>query len=576
MKAEIKRLQKNKLFLKNTLAVTAVFLLITIILMLLVGYNDIKNSKEKSLENVDKGIKNMYNSSENFFNSYYLQLTKILVGSNAEIFSSKNYNEELFLQSGKDIVSSLSQGVTFFNSVDSIYLYSKFKNYLLTSEGTFSTSAFEDMGWLKNTNIDSNEFKIFNRIVPEKGEMLTFTFTMNGSSTKNITGVMNINISKHFEAYKNDGYQVVFFQKPTNKILYRSGYELKNDEILKLFTETKNNKSNIMKVGKNHYAVSVKDSAYGDFSYGMIEKLDNYGSMLFLRLLTIILTLIGVIFLILFMFFFYADTSYRPILGIAEILENPSSKVSQKYLENDDTTKKIAENILFLVSSNENLENELNKKTKIFEYTQLKALQWQMNPHFIFNTLNMLHLMSLDKNADKELFSSSIISLSRLMRYYLKTETMTVTLQEEKAMTEEYIKILRARNGDNFEITWDIDSSLFEKKVTKMCLQPILENCFKYGIYTDGEKMKVQISAKKEDDYLIITIDDNCSEITQEKTDELNEFFKKDVDIPENHIGLKNINARISLMYGSTYGVTVGNRLPKKGLSVFIKFPLHI
>lgn len=573
MKKGIKKLQSNKLFLKNALAVTSVFLVIVVVLMLFIGYQDIKNSKTKALENVEKSSKSIYLSSDEFFNSYYIQLTKILIDSNNDVFGAKDYNEELFLQKGKNITDSLSQGKDLLMPVNSIYLYSKYKNYILTSSGTASTNDFNDMGWLKEINASNGESKIFYRSVPEGGDVFTITYTIDNQKNKNLTGIMNIDIEKHMERYKDEEYEVIFFNNETNKIYYKSNDIINKSDIEYMIKEY-DGKSKIIKKGEKYYAISVKQSSYTPFSYAVTEELKNYGNLLFLRLLTIILTLIGISALILFMFFFYANTSYRPILGIADILEHPSSQISKQYLENDATTKKIAENILSLVSSNEKLENELSRKTKIFEYTQLKALQWQMNPHFIFNTLNMLHLMSIDKNADKELFSSAILSLSKLMRYYLKTEKMTVTLREEKSMTEEYIKILRARNGNNFDISWDVDSSLYEKSLTKMCLQPILENCFKHGIYSDKEKTKIKISAIKKERCFVVTVDDNCSQITEEQTKELNEFFKKDVDIPENHIGLNNINARIVLMYGSNYGITVENHLPKNGMAVKMKFPL--
>lgn len=573
MKNGIIRLQKNNFFLKSALAITGVFLVIVVFLMLFIGYQDIKNSKLRALENVDKSIKSFYLSSDEFLNTYYLQLTKILVDSNVELFGAKNYNEELFLQKGKNVTASLAQGKDLLASVDSIYLYSKYKNYILTSSGTASKSDFKDMSWLKEINNTNNELKIFYRNLPESGNVLTITYTLDNSTSKNITGVMNIDLSKHMERYLNESYDVIFFNREEGKIYYKSNNTISNSDFITMLNKIES-KSKIIKSNGKYYAVSIKKSSYKPFSYAVVQELENYGSDNLSRILVIFLASFALIALIMFMFFYYADTSYRPILGIADILEHPSSQVSKKYLESDATTKKIAENILFLVSTNEKLENELGKKTKIFEYTQLKALQWQMNPHFIFNTLNMLHLMSLDKNADRELFSSAILSLARLMRYYLKTEKMVVTLREEKEMTEEYIRILYARNGDNFEIEWDIDSTLYEECLTKMCLQPILENCFKHGICTDNGKPKVKISAKRENGFFTVTVDDNCSQITKEKTDEINKTFKKGTDIPENHIGLNNINARIMLMYGNNYGITVKNHLPKNGLTVNMRFPL--
>ena len=570
MKIGIKTLQKNKFFLKKALMITSVFLVVIMFLMLFIVYNNINTSKEQSLETVDKSMKSIYISSEAFFDSYFNQLSRIITGSNTTIFATKDYNDELFFYGIKDLASSLSLSTSLVNSIDSIYLYSKHKDYIITPTGTSMLNTFEDMGWFNESFLKNNESKILFRNIPEKGQMLTLLYTMDNSSTKNITGIMNIDLSKHFESYKNEEYCVLFFNNDT--INYKSNYDFNNEQALTLLKKA-NHKSNIVKNDGKYYAISTKQSRYGDFSYGIIEVLPNYQLSLTLKILVFVLAFLFILALIFLIFCYYVDVSYRPILEISDILEHPYSKNTKEYLENDEITKKIANNIISLVTINEKLESELNKKTKIFEYAQLKALQWQMNPHFIFNTLNMLHMMSLDKNADKNFLSEAIYSLSKLMRYYLKTEKMTVTLMEEISMTEEYLKIIRARNGDKFKVTFDVDSSLLDKEVTKMCIQPILENCFKYGIANSKEIPEINISAKQKDDFFIISIQDNFSEITENTTNELNALFEEDVEIPEQHIGLNNINARIVLMYGKPCGLKVENRLPKKGLTVYMKFP---
>ncbi len=576
IKFSIKEIKKNGyFFFKNALLITGCFLVVIIFLMVLIGWSNLKNQRDKSIENVDKSIQNIHNLSEEFFSTYYVQLGKIIISGNATMFSKKSLNEEFLFKKLTELKETLNIGTSLVNSVNSIYLYSPYRDYIITTNGTTSVASFEDLGWLDDENFQGSDGKVcvFSRFMPSYGNVLSFTYTIN-TGERNITGVINIDLAQHLSLYKNEGTdKIIFFNNKTNKIEYQSDTELSSAELMSLLNKSPN-KSDVIKNKGKYYAVSSMKSQYGDFSYGIVEELPDYKRTNFFTYLILIFCVLAVLVFSAFMVLLYTDSSYRPIREIAEILEQPTSEISKNYLENDETTRKIAQSILSMVTTNDTLKSELQKKTKIFEYAQLKALQWQMNPHFIFNTLNMLYMMSLDKKADKQLFSSAILSLSKLMRYYLKTETMTVTLSEEKSMTEEYLKIMRARNGDTFKVAWDIDGSLYGKQVTKMCIQPVLENCFKYGISTAEGTPEITISAHPAGKYFVISVCDNCSEITQKTTDELNALFKKDTDIPETHIGLNNINARIVLMYGRPCGITVQNSLPKKGLTVNMKFPI--
>lgn len=178
---------------------------------------------------------------------------------------------------------------------------------------------------------------------------------------------------------------------------------------------------------------------------------------------------------------------------------------------------------------------------------QLMVYENQTNPHFLYNTLDLVRMMSINKENDK--IENVVVSLSRILRYNLSQET-TVAFADEVRCAESYFDIWYMRIGDKFEYEFDIDDSLMNCHVVKFILQPLIENAIKHGIEPMERKDGfITVIAQKHDNRIIINVTDNGVGITKEKLKEIKENIKNQ-GCSNNHIGLQNLYKRLILFYG--------------------------
>jgi len=209
---------------------------------------------------------------------------------------------------------------------------------------------------------------------------------------------------------------------------------------------------------------------------------------------------------------------------------------------------------------------EIDKKKEEFarQKAEFQALQAQINPHFLFNTLDAINSYSLINENDS--VSNIIASLSGMFRYAVKSPLSLVKLEKERANVENYLTIQKYRMGIIPEIIWDIEPYC-ENKILRLTLQPIVENCFKHAFSNGVEPYhKLMITANRINDELLITVEDNGIGTSQEIKD-----YKFTVD--QQGIGLPNVSKRIQLTFGADYGLTISSK-PGIGTIVRIKIPL--
>ena len=214
---------------------------------------------------------------------------------------------------------------------------------------------------------------------------------------------------------------------------------------------------------------------------------------------------------------------------------------------------------------------EINKEeAKHSAVMEIKQLESQFNPHFLFNTLEMLRYTI---KYDTSVANKIIINISSLLRFSIENKSFEVSLQRDLAYTKNYLDIQKYRFGENFDYEIKAEEDLETYYVPKLIIQPVIENAIKHG-YTQVEKMIIYIRVKTVKEKLIISVYNNGKEIEKEILDEIREKLKnKKAEEFKNHIGLYNIFRRIQLMYGEKYGLRILSR-KDKGTSVRVSLPL--
>ena len=211
-----------------------------------------------------------------------------------------------------------------------------------------------------------------------------------------------------------------------------------------------------------------------------------------------------------------------------------------------DTAEKITEKNRYLMIGLSHListQMEISKVENLIsllKYSELKALQSQINPHFLFNVLNtMTSLIRTNPEKAREV----TIDLSNYLRYNLDNNVKSVELIKELNQIDNYIKIEKVRFGDKLNIIYDVDESLYNFQIPSLIIQPLVENSIKHGILKKRENGCVKVIVKKIDKDIEVVIEDDGVGIEQTVIDNL------DKQIQEN-IGLKNVHQRLKLLYG--------------------------
>lgn len=192
--------------------------------------------------------------------------------------------------------------------------------------------------------------------------------------------------------------------------------------------------------------------------------------------------------------------------------------------------------------------------------TRMKMLSAQLQPHFLFNTLNSISVLTdIDPGKAKD----TIADLSDFLREILySSDNNRISLDEELRILEYYLNIVNVRFSDHLHIRKEIDESLMLKKVPALLLQPLIENSIKHGYSYDHTDLEIIVSIYQEDSNLVISVKNDGAPVNQSHK----ELMKKGV-------GLVNINDRLKNLYGDSYYFEIRNRENTSGVETLIKIP---
>lgn len=229
-----------------------------------------------------------------------------------------------------------------------------------------------------------------------------------------------------------------------------------------------------------------------------------------------------------------------------------------------------------IIEINRFIKTEYQNKLILLD-SQMKALEARINSHFLFNTLESINSMA--ELADQKQISTMALALAHMFRYAIKTESELVTIKDELNHVLDYITIQQIRCDNQFEFVQDIPEELYSQKILKLIFQPIVENSLTHGLEYGNSGDMILLSAKIEQELLLITISDNGKGIPEDHLTLLKQQLHEEASFMElghrkkESIGLKNIQSRIELYYGKGYGLTVDST-ESNGTQIGIRIPV--
>jgi two-component system sensor histidine kinase YesM len=235
----------------------------------------------------------------------------------------------------------------------------------------------------------------------------------------------------------------------------------------------------------------------------------------------------------------------------------------------------------YITKLKESVENERNLKERELRMeshlkdAQLKYLQAQINPHFLFNTLNAGVQLAMLEGAEKT--CEYVQNVAEFLRYSIKKNHEVVTLKEEIELVDHYLYILNVRYCGAICYEKHIDENYTRIKVPSMILQPIVENSFQYGIRDIEWQGKIELSVYYEETDICVCILDNGLGMEEELVEQINKkrAREKKESRESNGIGLNNVMERLSLYFNSEKVVTVSSKGKNCGTEVRLYLPFH-
>ncbi|WP_367567441.1 sensor histidine kinase [Lacrimispora sp.] len=226
-----------------------------------------------------------------------------------------------------------------------------------------------------------------------------------------------------------------------------------------------------------------------------------------------------------------------------------------------DEIGKLTESFNYMLDEINTLIKQVYQEKIAQKNAEIQALQAQINPHFLYNTLDSINWMLIDR--EEYDISDIVISLGELMRYSIEDENAFVPLKREVEYVLCYLKIQKNRLEDRLEYSVEAQENLMEEKVPKLILQPIIENAITHGIEPRNQKGSIRICIEDQGEAMVISVEDNGMGMNP---DQLKHLKAEEPDVEkEGHtgIGFRNVDRRIRLHYGEQYGVFIESQYGK-------------
>lgn len=232
----------------------------------------------------------------------------------------------------------------------------------------------------------------------------------------------------------------------------------------------------------------------------------------------------------------------------------------------NDEYSLVMNNVMHTFLNSSYLNMQLKEREALLESAELKALQLQINPHFLFNTLQSVELEARKILGRENNMSRILQNVSDILKYSLQSSKRTVTVETEIQYVKKYVEVQRFRFGESFIVYYEVDENALKGQVFKLMLQPLVENSILHGVRNLGRTGYIKVKILRRGADLICSVTDNGRGFSRERIRELYEHIH---DEQSESIGLTNVNRRLKLTYGESSELRIRS---KEGMGTDILF----
>lgn len=384
-----------------------------------------------------------------------------------------------------------------------------------------------------------------------------FARTINNPYTYQHEGLLILKVSQDIfknliQQYETKNAQSFFLVSQNKTCIYKSNFsdvQISPDDFLQIST----NKKGIIR-SKHHVIMYNHIPEMECYILCQINYLQLYKDSYYLILCIILLCFFSSVLLLLFTNYVQRNVC-QPLHYLADYMDNWQE--NKKFINNNFKAKdeigtlynsfeKMTNRIISLI--NQNYRSEMALKE-----AELKMLQSQINPHFLFNTLESIN--SLAQLNEVPEISKMITSLADFFEQSIGRDDRFIPFDEEILHLDNYIYLFKVRFSNKFEVIKNIQDNTRPILIPRLILQPIVENAIHHGILPSEKKCILEITSKIVDNDLVVTISDDGVGMSKEEVDKLNAIFLTNTVSNHTSIGLINVNKRLKLLYGDDYSL---------------------
>lgn len=492
-------------------------------------------------------------------NSYMVLALKKLFKREPNI----QYSDAIYLRNIKTMMQSIIQSYPY---IQSVYLYLNGYDCFFSSQDGVVQFSDEDKTW-RNVYFSMDKGtsnRIESRYITYNGKKQQVLTIYQRMLLLDGTVVMNIDVEKYRELLDkillNENEAVLFYNQDGDMLFSWSNGNMKipkDFSISDVQIEKKQNKW--IHAGGKRYLLHTEFN--NQYSLHLVSLISSEAKSI--RILQM-LKLFGVIFLInsvamLFLAYLTTKRTFRQLYYMIQVFHDAESGIypTEPKKEMKDEYDVIMNNIIYLFLQTIRLNTSLIQKQHEQEVAELTALQLQINPHFLFNTLQNVEMEIRKLNKDTGHVNRILENLSDILKYALADPMEKITLKEEVQYLKKYVAIQNFRFGEHFIAYYEIEEELMETYVFRLMLQPLVENSILHGIRHKEGKGYVKVQIFRKNSRIHFRVVDNG--VGMSKT-ELNNLRNSMKEINVYHIGLANVNSRLKLHFGEESGIRIRSK----------------
>ena len=558
-----RRYNIKNLYKESTLQIIIIMLLIIVFACVYVYNNTLSVIKKQTIQNSLTDTKNFGERIDKYILQAKTMINYLSVEKDTGIYFSLSNNNNLDYQLNLRLKSRLDDMILINKYISSIYLY---KN--ASPNVCFTRNGIE--------NINGEKKSIIERVLPESTEsgIKIIPYALDGNYPYYIVAVktfyvnsercmiiLNIDIEELIDFVDVSMFEEIYIYNG-DYIIYCKNMdhmfsEIKDDDALSKVNKHKS--TNIMKLKNKNMVISSYKSNACDWNYATATLIDPYNKdivekRLFLYVFTALVLCAGFVILLV-----YRKEKKKIISTVSRVVENPETALNKDNKTSEEITL-IANRIYNYINANDELRRKIEQRDNDNIKLQLQVVSEQINPHFMFNILNLIYMQSIEDFDYKSNTSKMLLKLATYLRFVLKNDRVTVPVKDEVENSKMYVDMLKLRYPKLKKVVWTIDDNVMDNLILKLCLQPIIENAVYHGIcYSEKDTGEILVEISKQSKCIEITIKDDGIGMTEEQLRKIEEYMKADNDNQNTHIGIRNVYRRIRLLYGEPYTMEISS-----------------